>query len=192
MKRGPKVIVFSPVRQAPEVLKEALASHLALRGISDLWYVDDNDADSFSSLLLRGIGAKVFYAAGIERLPAREPYHIDDSKTHQWTGSLMARMAGLRDFAIQEFLKTDADFLFMIDSDVLPNPGLVEHLVSLDMPLVTEVYWSQWSPLEPCGQVDDLIPRIEDRVSKHERVLVTTCSETDGRGPSRHILKKRK
>lgn len=149
MKRGPKVIVFSPVRQAPEVLKEALASHLALRGISDLWYVDDNDDDSFSSLLLRGIGAKVFYAAGIERLPAREPYHIDDSKTHQWTGSLMARMAGLRDFAIQEFLKTDADFLFMIDSDVLPNPGLVEHLVSLDMPLVTEVYWSQWSPLEP-------------------------------------------
>ncbi len=152
MNGSPKVVLYSPVRQSAEVLKEALASHRDIRGVWQRWYVDDNDYGSPSAELVQDEherGARCFHAAGIQGLPAREPYHIDDSTTHQWTGTLMARMAGLRDFAIQEFLKTDADFLFMLDSDILPNPGLVEHLVSLDLPLVTEVYWSQWSPSDP-------------------------------------------
>ncbi len=135
------MILFSPVRQPAYLLREALISFHALKGVREWWYYDDNDDSESSRLLAEQPGARVLSAAS---LPPKEPYA--KSQSHLWTATLMGRIAQIRNLAIVEFLKTDAEALFMIDSDVLPNPSLAQHLASLAVPIVSAVYWTQWHP----------------------------------------------
>lgn len=135
-----KIILFSPVRQDHETLAEVLKSHAALKSISARWYYDDNE-DQESSRLIAGqtipkldIGAERYDVAG---------------DTHQWTNTLVQRIARIRNEAIKLFLMTDADALFIVDADIIMHPDLVTHLASRsECKVISEVFWSQWRPGE--------------------------------------------
>ncbi len=138
------VILFSPVRQDAETLALALCSHAALKGIRERWYYNDNDDPKSTGLLLQldpkgGCGLLA---------PIDAPYeHYDvTGATHAWTNKLVSRVAAIRNAAIEAFLKTDADALFIVDSDIIVRPDLVEHLFSLGQPIVSEIFWSKWQP----------------------------------------------
>ena len=135
------MILFSPVRQPAYLLEEVLVSFRALKGVERWWYYDDNDDPESSRLLREQPSTRLL--AKLD-LPRQESY--TKAGTHQWTPGLMNRLAQIRNLAIEEFLKTDATDLLMIDSDVLPHPEMAEHLASLGLPIVSEVYWTQWHP----------------------------------------------
>lgn len=137
-----KIVLFSPIRERAAILRETLAAHRDLAGVSDRWYYDDNDEPESRALL-----------AGENLLPplidlAAMPYDRG-GETHAWPAKLITRLSKIRNVAIDRFLHSDATHLFMIDADVLPNPYLVEHLASLDAPIVSEVFWTQWRPDTP-------------------------------------------
>lgn len=131
-----KVVLFCPVREKPAVLSEALASHRSLEGISERWYLDDNE-DQESSRLLRQEDAVFFEAPGL-----KPEYLIRD--THEWTAPLLDRMTIIRDEALEMLLESDADAIFTADADVILHPKTAAHLSGLGCPVVSEVFWSRW------------------------------------------------
>ncbi len=138
-----KVILFSPVRQDAETLDLALGSHIALKGVAERWYYDDNDKATSSNLLARA-GGRI-----LDPIEFDKPEYNVSGETHAWTNKLVSRIATIRNHAIQEFLKTDADALFIADSDLILHPELVNHLATLGLPVVSEVFWSKWIPEDP-------------------------------------------
>ena len=141
-----RVILFSPVRQDAQTLALALESHRQLNGVGEFWYYDDNDEpmDLWAQVLANPLPVRE-----VRKLPAlpldREAYDVTGG-THAWTNKLVSRIAAIRNSAIQAFMKTNADALFIVDSDVIVHPDLVKHLLALDLPIVSEVFWSKWKP----------------------------------------------
>lgn len=138
-----KIALYCPVREDARTLKLSLEQHSKLEGIAYRWYFDDNDEPASSALL-----------SPRERVTLpdqknRPAYIRQDSGTHEWDRRLMSRMCQVRNAGISRFLDSDADFLFMIDADVFPHPATALHLASLKREIVSEVYWTQWSPAEP-------------------------------------------
>src|SRR5208337_4401648 len=81
-------------------------------------------------------------------IKSEKPIYDTTGETHAWTNPLVSRIAKIRNHAIEKFLRTDADALVIADSDIIVHPDLVEHLLSLNLPVVNEVFWSKWRPQE--------------------------------------------
>src|ERR1017187_3817780 len=95
-----KVILFSPVRDTPEMVAEMLATHDELEGVAERWYYNDNDNPDSAELLRLSNGHV------LPHLPVlREEYRKED--THVWTRGLTTHMAQVRNHAIAEFLRSE-------------------------------------------------------------------------------------
>jgi hypothetical protein len=134
-----RVITFTPVRQTPQILSLFL-ERLAVRGCES-WFYDDND-DPESAALLEG-------QIVLDPIDLPDAGYKREITTHLWPGDAVERVAAIKNHAIDLFLKTDATHLFLIDSDVILLPGTVDHLLELDVPVVSSVYWSRWQPNRP-------------------------------------------
>jgi hypothetical protein len=184
------------VRERPDVLRLALESHRKLEGIDQRWYLDDCDPYSESAVMLGQeqmrddpqLGAKELGRVWI--LPNGR-FGKPEYSDHQWTGRKMNRMADIRQMAINKFrdwcpddrLGVSWDALYISDSDVIPHPKTVKHLLSLDKPVVSEVYWSQWPRPDicVCGH-----PDIDHNQGGKRRCQHSTCPCTPiGFTPSR-------
>lgn len=128
------MISFTPVRQSDEILRMHLKC-LDAQPFDESWFYDDNDNPS---KLLEG--RMVFPKV---ELPDRDGYHRGDTR-HEWSPGAVARVASIKNGALGAFYKTSHDHIFLIDSDVLIPPGLIDHLLELDVPIVSAVYWSDW------------------------------------------------
>ena len=142
-------LVASPVRQTPAILSEFLRG-IAQVQCEDLdvqfYFIDDNVVADSSALLRSFQRENPDTTLAIEQ--PRDQYVCDD-KTHHWSASLIWKVAAFKDRIIEEALRRDSDFLFLIDSDVVIPPQLLRHLVTLRKPVVSGVYWTQWEPDVP-------------------------------------------
>lgn len=134
------VLTFTPVRQNPEVL-ELFLRRLDEQGCES-WFYDDNDNETSTGLLQdRTILPPI-------DIPQTTDYRRS-AEAHAWGGNSVPRVAQIKNYAIEQFLKTDASHLFLIDSDVILLPGTVDHLLGLGVPAVSSVYWTRWQPTQP-------------------------------------------
>lgn len=139
-----RILVGSPVHQKPEILKEFLSSleHLNRTGISiDYMFVDDN-IDKCSTNLLHDFSPDnsfVYCIIGNEI----GQYTCDD-ETHYWNDHLMLKVANYKNKIIDFALEKDYDYLFFVDSDLVLHPNLIEHLMSFNKEIVSEIFWSSW------------------------------------------------
>ncbi|MGB9826230.1 MAG: glycosyltransferase, partial [Desulfofundulus sp.] len=148
-----RVLIASPVRQKPSILKEFLwsLSHLETTGlIVEYAFIDDNERES---TLLRE------FAAGRENVhifPGDTSDHAYrcDEHTHHWREDLIWKVAGYKNRFIQMTRDNGFDFLFLVDSDLVLHPKTLVHLVGLGKDIVSEVYWTRWEPdMIPLPQV---------------------------------------
>ena len=142
----PSVMLFSPVRVDAPTLSLVLQSHNALRGIATRVYHDDNTDDE-SKLLLQWEaqrGALVTTSLPNDVCPLNSGDEYRTEETHVWTEERISRVSCIRNAAIDAFLASACEFLFIVDADVVMHPQMVEHLVSLNLPVVSEVFWTQW------------------------------------------------
>lgn len=80
--------------------------------------------------------------------------YLRDEKTHYWQEDLIWKVALYKDFLIELARNEGYDYLFLVDSDLYLHPLTLRHLVSLVKDIVSEVYWTRWSPeLVPLPQV---------------------------------------
>lgn len=148
-----RVLVGSPVRQTPAILRLFLES---LRRIErsridlDFCFVDDNE-DPESSALLERFKAEV-PGVDVERptgAPQTGGAQEPDQAAHLWDSGRIDRVAWLKDRMIARARSEGYDFLFLIDSDVLVEPGTIEHLAAQEKDIIAEVYWTRWEPTDP-------------------------------------------
>lgn len=139
-----RVLVGSPVYQKPEILKEFLSSLQQLNRFTiaiDYMFVDDN-IDECTTNLLHNFSPKnssVYIIRGDEI-----GQYICDDETHNWNDDLMLKVANYKNKIINFALEKDYDYLFFADSDLVLHPNLIEHLMSLNKEIVSEIFWSSW------------------------------------------------
>jgi glycosyltransferase involved in cell wall biosynthesis len=149
-----KVLIASPVRQKPIILKEFLDSLVKLETgnlDTDFLFIDDNETPSEWLTQFRA-------RTGEQRvtiLPGNggEEY-LRDELTHHWRSRLIWKVAAYKDRFIAAAKERGSDFLLLADSDLVLHPKTLVHLVLLNLDIVSEVFWTRWNPeLPPLPQV---------------------------------------
>ncbi|WP_338553902.1 glycosyltransferase [Paenibacillus sp. KS-LC4] len=143
------VLIASPVQQQPTILALFLASlkrlHANQLELSYL-FIDDN-TDATSSLLLSQFAAARDGVTIIspESSDSQEEY-VRTDMTHCWNERLIWKVADFKNRIIDHALHNQADYLFLLDSDLLLDARTLEQLVADDKDIVSEIFWTRWQP----------------------------------------------
>lgn len=143
-----RVLVGSPVHQKPHILKEFLQSLKELNSdglLVDYFFIDDN-SNQVSSELLNKFSEEATVI--ISKSPKKDEY-ICDANTHHWKENLVWKVAKFKDMIIEHAKKSNYDFLFLVDSDLLLHPNTLKHLVSTGKDIISEIFWTKWEPNSP-------------------------------------------
>lgn len=151
-----KVLVGSPIRQKSNVLKEFLLSldEFYKDGLEvDYYFVDDN-TDIKSSDLLKNFADNhnVILKKAEDLYKFEEEEYICNNISHFWKKDLIKKIAFFKDSIIDYANEKGYDYLFLIDSDIVLNKQTVLHLISRNVDIISNVFWSQWNinyALEP-------------------------------------------
>ncbi|MFS0722834.1 glycosyltransferase family 2 protein [Paenibacillus sp. 1P07SE] len=142
----PRILIGSPIRQSPDILRRFLQSLRLLRAEGlDLTYlfIDDNDNPASQQELQQFIN---FSSQTLIRYATREGEYVRDEKTHYWNEQLVWKVAEFKDAILNYGREMRYDFVFLIDSDLLLSPHTLLQLVAADKPIVAEIFWTRWQP----------------------------------------------
>lgn len=142
--KSSRVLVASPVRQSPFILKECLynLARIDCTGIElDYLFVNDN-VDELSFKLLNAFGIEgsktiIWDSDGSDN-------YVCDEDTHHWDNKLFTKVADFKNRMIKYMIDEKYDFIFFIDSDILIRPETVKHLINQDKEIISEVFWTKW------------------------------------------------
>ncbi len=126
-----EIVLFSPVKQDPEILSFFLTAlrDLSYPGKLSFWFYDDNHQEE-SSQMLRAF-CQECNGELLSPLPLNRSGSYKSEDTHHWNPSTVDRVIAIKNLAINVFLQTDAEYLFLLDSDVILQPFTLEvHLES--------------------------------------------------------------
>lgn len=144
-----RILVASPIRQKPAILREFLESLKKLDQKSctlDYFFIDDNQNEESHHLLNQFAlehASKV--TINMPSTQDTQPY-ICDEITHHWNEGLIWKVAAFKDLAIEHALEKEYDYIFLIDSDILLHPYTIEQLLSTRKEIVSNIFWTQWTP----------------------------------------------
>jgi len=150
-----RVLIGSPVRRDSVILQEFLYSleHLKQDTFSaDYYFVDDND-DPQSSALLYDFATRHEHCLIIREIDTKTSFVCDDTM-HHWNDALIERVTRFKNDMITYAIQHEYDYLFLIDSDLLLYPETIEHLITTEKDIISEVFWTKWQPnTDPLPQV---------------------------------------
>jgi hypothetical protein len=146
-----RILAGTCVRQHPEVLEAHLTTmrwqDLPDGVTLDLCYIDDNDDPAASAALRRAARA----------LPAGErgdaAYGIGEF-THEWNVASFHRLASEKQRLLELAICEGYDAIWLVDSDLLSDPGTLRSLLDCAHPIVSATFWTRWTPdSDPLPQV---------------------------------------
>jgi len=143
------VLIGSPVRQKPLILKEFLESLKELKKDDlDVYYyfVDDNKDEESSNLLFE---FSKYEKNVIVHKAHNEDVYICDDITHNWKEQLIWKVADFKDSIIEHAKHKNFDYIFLIDSDLVLHPYTLKQLVSTGKDIISEIFWTKWQPNAP-------------------------------------------
>lgn len=146
---GLRILIGSPVHQKPAILKEFIESLLNINrdGLKiDFLFIDDNISWE-SKNLLRSFNLPECKIHIIES--KNESDYICTEETHNWNDGLVWKVADFKNYIISYSIKHDYDYLFLIDSDILLQPGTLLHLLNQGKDIISEIFWTRWTPGSP-------------------------------------------
>ncbi|MGN1259174.1 MAG: glycosyltransferase [Christensenellales bacterium] len=158
-----KVLIGGPVRQKPNVLKCFLdgLKDLDIEGIQVGYYFVDDNTDKKSIDLLQDFSKDqknvlIKYAKDFQ-IQSDGVYNCDNI-THNWKRELIEKITMFKNDIIDYSIKQSYDYLFFVDSDIVLCKNTLKHLLSRNVEIVSNVFWSQWvvgGPLEPQVWIQD-------------------------------------
>ena len=143
-----RVLIGAPIRQKPAILKEFLLSLEQLYSNNfqmHFIFVDDNNNPE-SVQILSEFALKHADNCIIASTDKIEDNYICNEQTHYWNDSIIWKVAFFKDCIIEYALSQDFDYLFLIDSDLVLYPETIEHLITLNKDIVSEIFWTSWQP----------------------------------------------
>ena len=145
MNKKVRVLLGSPIRQEPVILKAFLDSLCSLEkdNISlDYFFIDDND-DSSSRDFLFSFSKETEANVIIEQGNKGDVY-IRGEDTHHWKENLVWKVAEYKNKIIEYCKQEGYDYLFFIDSDIVLHPKTLSHLISTNKDIISEIFWTKW------------------------------------------------
>ncbi len=141
-----KILIASPVCKKAAILEKFLKNIVKQKSKYELHYffIDDNQEEDSSALMEEF--SKNNDNVLLIKAPKKQVNYDDNNYTHNWNEYLIWRLAELKNDIINYAKLNEYDFLFFIDSDLILNPNTIEHLASLDLEIVSEIFWTQWTP----------------------------------------------
>jgi len=138
-----RILVGSPVRQKSNILKEFLLGlEEADKGQHQIayYFVDDN-VEAASSELLTAFAEKhdVKLKKGSELYDADAHY-----EGHVWHATNLEKVTVYKNEIIAYCLNHGFDYLFLVDSDIVIDQRTMLQLLSDDVDIVSNVFWTQW------------------------------------------------
>ncbi len=143
-----KILVGSPVKQNPKILKEFLYSLRSTKQENiaiDYCFIDDNDNQE-SSKLLKEFSESLDANCSIYQSTTKDDIYVCDERTHYWSENLIWKVAEFKNFIINKAVDNNYDYLFLVDSDIVLHPATIEHLLSTGKDIISEVFWTRWEP----------------------------------------------
>ncbi|MEC0125921.1 glycosyltransferase [Paenibacillus pabuli] len=147
------ILIASPVRQTPAVLREFLESLNALERTTvktDYLFVDDNEEEAASNMLrefvLQHKGAILGPDASADDTDKEKGTYNKDEGGHYWQDEQIWRVAGLKNRILAYAREQKYDAVFLIDSDLVLHPRTLEQLVSTRKEIVSNIFWTRWQP----------------------------------------------
>lgn len=139
-----RVLVASPIRQYPDILKEYGISLMNLKTVSfqvDFLFIDDNISEESHAILI-----KLTQVLNGSLIKADEAA-IDHNTyvRHQWDGHTISKVGNYRNRLLDFARNNEYDWLFFVDSDLLLHPETLRHLIEQGKDIISEIYWSDWS-----------------------------------------------
>lgn len=145
-----RVLVASPVKQKPQILKEFLQSlkELVRTNIAiDYYFIDDNDnTDSITALMLFAFENINQCIIMQNRSKGAQEEYVCNEATHYWKENIIWKVAAFKDATIQYAIQQEYDYLFLIDSDIVLHPHTLEHLIATQKDIISEIFWTSWTP----------------------------------------------
>lgn len=160
-----KVLIGSPIHQSKDILNEFLSSLERLDKHElqvDYYFVDDN-IDTSSSVLLEEFQEDNDNVTIVSSNNLSTEYVCDDF-THRWNSSLVEKVTQFKNNIIDFAIDKDYDYLFFIDSDIILHPKTLNKLISDEKDIISNVFFTQWSPGGPS------LPQVwlQDAYSMHD------------------------
>jgi hypothetical protein len=162
----PTVVLFTSVRRHPSIF------NLILRNIQSIstkqlnlkyWFYDDNDMPETSEMLHSFVSANTTTSYLFPKLETPKIVFNQTENNHEWNASLVDRITRIKNMAIMAFKESDAQALFLFDSDIIFNPNTIEYIFSLNFNIVSEIFWTQFTLNSP------FLPNVWDyQTYKHE------------------------
>jgi len=166
MESSKRILIGSPIRQEPEILKEFLLSigELETQDITvDYYFIDDNDNANSSSILKDFCDR--FQNCVTLVLGDRSGVYVRTDDTHHWKENLIWKVAGYKNNIIDHAKNKAYDYLFLIDSDIILHPKTLNQLINAEKDIISEIFWTKWHkdsiPLPQVWLYDhyDLVPK---------------------------------
>jgi glycosyltransferase involved in cell wall biosynthesis len=145
-----RVLVGSPIRQKPSILKEFLESldRQAQKAYTlEFFFVDDNVEDDSHSLLskFQKDHTTLCHIEGPENDWTSSAYVCTET-THNWKDEIIWKVASFKDRIIGKARNEGYDYLFLIDSDIVLHPDTIDQLILSGKDIVSNAFWTKWSP----------------------------------------------
>ena len=141
-----KILIGSPIFQKPNILHEFLESldRVDKDGLHiEYMFVDDNTDDASKALLAdfgrRNTNVKTVTGKQLNEYKCNEV-------SHYWNDELMNMVGEYKDRIIEYAIENEFDYIFLIDSDLLINKRLIKHLLGCGKDIVSEIFWTKWTP----------------------------------------------
>lgn len=148
-----RILVGSPIKREPEILSLFLQSlsMLDTAGLEvDYYFYDDHNVPKSYEMLCefkpKNGKLKIDRANDVGFL-----YECSE-RTHFWLKQNIERVAYFKDCMIDYARDHKYDYLFLVDSDVLPHPLTLKHLINWKEDIVFCVYWTRWQDYDPTSK----------------------------------------
>lgn len=137
-----KILHFSPVRKENEILELHLKSLESLEkfGFQITFSFYDDNTDKLSSSLLKDFKLKNENTISWDFEIKKE----NEFSTERWYTEAYDRITLIKDAVIDEFVKSDYDFLFLTDADLILHPKTVVNLFEQNKDFISMIFWTNF------------------------------------------------
>lgn len=143
-----KLLIASPICKKPSILKHFLETINQQKINNDIeihyYFVDDNENND-SSVLIEQFKIENKNVI-VKKASDKKIAYEDGNYTHNWNEYLIWRLADIKNKIIDFAKYNNFNYIFFVDSDLILNPNTIQHLISLNLDIVSEVFWTQWTP----------------------------------------------
>lgn len=182
-----KVLLGVPVRQDKDIFKAYLDS------LDRLNIPEDVTLDRCFYLHDSRDLAHLLKDSDMVLFNDKQTKYETNGKTHEWNNGSLTEVAKMKNEMMRIALMGGYDYYFLVDSDLILHPNTLKHLIERDLPIVSEIFWTEW--VEGSGEI---MPNCWDQdmssMDSIKRYRVPGIHETGGTGAliliKREVLEK--